>query len=102
MAIRIIQTELDGVNEAINAASNMLYDIEDLLNRGPKQLEAYGSLLKILKSMKRGCPIDQTVNQYAVQGCPPCIGPNEECGGTTCQACWKEYVQTYIKKSKVP
>ena len=49
MAIRILKNDTEAVNLAINKSCDMIYDIEDLLARGPKQLEAYTALLKVLK-----------------------------------------------------
>ena len=100
MAIRILKTDTEDINAAIESVCEMIYDIEDLLERGPKQLEAYTSLLKILKAMKRGCPLEEVVHQHAVQGCPPGISPNPDCEHVTCQSCWKEYIQTYIHKTE--
>lgn len=100
MAIRILKTDTEAVNTAISASCNMIYDIEDLLERGPKQLEAYSSLLKILKDMKRGCPLKDSINRNAVQGCPPGISPNENCEKTTCQSCWEEYIKSFLERVK--
>lgn len=100
MAIRILKTNVDAVNTAINISCERIYDIEDLLVRGPKQLEAYTSLLKILKDSKRGCPLKESINRNAVQGCPPGMAPSEICESLTCQACWEEYVRTFIDKAK--
>lgn len=98
MAVRILKSDKSAVNKAINVSCNMVYDIEDLLSRGPKQLEAYNSLLKILKDMKRGYPLKKSINRNAVQGCPPGLMPNEKCESITCQACWEEYIKTFLEK----
>jgi hypothetical protein len=100
MAIKILKNDKDAVNTAINVSCERIYDIEELMVRGPKQLEAYSSLLKILKDLKRGCPIKKTVDRHAVQGCPPGMTSNEMCESITCQTCWTEYVQTFLKKAK--
>ena len=100
MAIRILKTNTEAVDIAINASCEMIYDIEDLLERGPKQPEAYSSLLKILKDVKRGCPIQKSINRNAVQGCPPGISSNENCEKITCQACWKEWIDVFLERVK--
>ena len=100
MSIRIMKTDNSAVDTAINMSCEMIYNIEDLLKRGPKQLEAYTSTLKILKDMKRGCPVKESINRNAVQGCPPSMIPNENCEFTTCQSCWENYVKTYLRKAR--
>ena len=100
MAIKILKHDTNALNTAINVSCERIYDIEDLLACGPKQLEAYSSLLKILKDMKRGCPLKKSVNRHAVQGCPPGLVSNEICESITCQTCWTEYVQTFLDKVK--
>ena len=100
MAIKILKNNTDAVNAAINESCERIHDIEDLLVRGPKLLEAYSSLLKILKDMKRGCPLKKSVNHHAVQGCPPGHISNEICESITCQTCWAEYVQTFLDKKE--
>lgn len=100
MAIRILKTDKEAVNVAIHASCEMIYDIEDLLVRGPKQMEAYGSLLKILKDMKRGCSMHDSISRNAVQGCPPGMTSSELCERITCQSCWEEYIRTFLEKAK--
>lgn len=100
MTIRILKHENDAVNAAINASCDMIYDIEDLLARGPKQLESYTSFLRILKDMKRGCPVKRSINRNAIQCCPPGMIPNEICEEITCQTCWEEYVKAFLEKTR--
>lgn len=98
MAIRIMKKNSETLNAAIDASCEMIYNIEDLLNKGPKQLEAYETLLRVLKDMKRGVPIKETLKTNAIQGCPPGAYPTEHCEAITCQTCWEEYVQAYVDK----
>jgi len=100
MAIRILKNDTEAVNLAINKSCDMIYDIEDLLARGPKQLEAYTALLKVLKDIKRGCPIRESVNRNAVQGCPPGMMSTELCEKITCQSCWEEYIRAFLDRAK--
>ena len=100
MAIRILKPDTDAINTAINVSCEKIYDIEDLLTRGPKQMEAYSSLLKILKDMKRSCPLKDSINCNAVQGCPPGIVSTEICEQITCQSCWEEYVKAFLERVK--
>jgi len=100
MPIKIMKRDSEELNTAIQTTCDMIYDIEDLLDRGPKQLESFCALLRIFKDLKRGKTLPQSLNANAIQCCPPGIGPTEHCETITCQACWEEYVKTYLNKIK--
>lgn len=100
MAIRILKTNTEAVNAAIHASCENIYDIKDLLARGPKLLEAHTALLKVLKDIKRGCPMRDSINRNAVQGCPPGMTSSELCERISCHACWEEYIRDYLDRAK--
>ena len=100
MPIKVMRSDDTILNNGIRSTCEKIYDIEDLLVCGPKQLESYKSLYHILKEMKRGRPIQAAVNKYAIQSCPPGYSAKEHCESITCQDCWKEAVRKFLDKTK--
>ena len=100
MAVKIMTGHTATLDKAINASCNMIYDIEDLLARGPQQLESYNALVKILKDMKRGIPSRQSASLHGIALCPPGMLPSEICEECTCQACWDAFVTEYLDRIK--
>ena len=100
MPIKKMRNNNTVLNKGIQSTCEMIYDIEDLLVRGPKQLESYSSLYHVLKDMKRGQSLRTAINKYAVQCCPPGTGPGEHCESLTCQSCWEERVRAFLDKIK--
>lgn len=98
MAIMTLKEDETLLNDAIHATCNMVYDIEDLLSRGPKQLDAYSALLLILKDLKRGISIKESTEIRGTQLCPPGLSSSDKCNGLSCQMCWQEYVKSYIDR----
>lgn len=100
MAVKAMTGHASVIDKAINTSCDMIYDIEDLLNRAPQQLESYTALVKILKDMKRGIPSRKSINIHGVSLCPPGMAPTEICEGCTCQACWDAFITEYLSKIK--
>lgn len=98
MALITMKPNEHVINDAIHATCKIAYDIEDLLARGPQQLESYCSLLLILKDVKRGVSIKESTEIRGTQVCPPGMSSSEQCNGITCQSCWQEYTKAYIKR----
>ena len=100
MTVKVMTGNASRIDAAINASCEMMYDIEELMARGPQQMESYTTLLSILKDMKRGIPSRRSINVRGIQCCPPNAYSNETCMTHTCQECWEAYVENYIDKRK--
>lgn len=100
MAVKVMTGPAATLDKAINASCEMVWDIEDLLARGPQQLESYRALVKILKDMKRGIPSCKSVNIHGIALCPPGKLPSEICDECICQDCWDAFVKEYLGQIK--
>lgn len=102
MPIKIINFDKDSYTEnklniAIATYVKKYLETEDLIKKGPKTLKSYAAFLKILKDMKRGGKLKDSINRNGIDDCPPDMEDwNKQCDVITCQACWNDFVCDYL------
>lgn len=89
-----LKKNVDKIIESTQAESEQL---EDLLETAPQILCGYRTFRSILRSVKRGNELDNAVETYALEACPPKQSHDMAllCGDIPCAECWKKFVISY-------
>lgn len=87
--------EQSDVNRLIEKSVKQTNEIVEYVNTVPTLLTGHFNLRNILRSVKRGYTLDESIKIYAGNACPPNSADDIECEKTTCENCWKYYIEKY-------
>lgn len=85
------------VNHLIEDSLDQSQYLEDIIMRAPHILEGHAIFREILCQIKRGVPMEDAVQEQALDGCPPKDVDVEECTEQKCTECWLEFITNYHK-----
>lgn len=83
------------VNKMIERSSSRTLDIIEYVSIAPQILSDHTILRRILRSVKRGNSLEDSIKIYAGAGCPPNSTDETECEEVACESCWKYYIEKY-------
>lgn len=89
------------VNKLIETTQAESEQLEDLLETAPAILGGYRTFRNILRSVKRGIELDDAIESFALEGCPPqqTEASIQLCGEIPCSECWKKFVIQYSEQN---
>ena len=87
--------EITDINSLILDSIEHTALLEELMRDAPDILDGHCNLRDILRSVKRGNTLKDSIDLYALECCPPRTFASEECSETTCSDCWYSFIQHY-------
>ena len=86
----------DNIDLVIHDSVEQSTFLEELIEDAPDILQGHSKLRDILRSIKRGNSIEESLACCAFGACPPKNTDDDVvCGITTCSECWKKYIFEY-------
>lgn len=83
------------INSLIQDSIEQSAMIEDLIQEAPDILNGHCNFRDILRAIKRGNSLDQAIESYSSECCPPKTIASEECEDITCNDCWHNFIENY-------
>lgn len=71
--------------------------LELQLEELPATIAGYSTLRAILRFTKRSGDLDEAVDRYSFEACPPQKN-NTTCGTISCSECWKNFCGNYTEE----
>lgn len=91
------------VDHMYNDSLNMTDTVNELLVMAPEILRSHENFRTILRHVKRTGNLQEALEIYAVDCCPPISKVNNMesyCGITKCTDCWKNFCKKYLEAVK--
>lgn len=87
--------EITDINSLILDSIEHTTLLEELIRDAPDILDGHCNLRDILRAVKRGESLDDAIDLYALECCPPKTVATEDCSEITCSECWHEFIKHY-------
>lgn len=88
------------IDKIIASSQDETLALEQLLEDIPGRITGYANLRTILRNVKRGNSLEDTLAKFAFDSCPPVkeYADSGNCGNISCAECWQAYIDYYTSK----
>lgn len=88
-------TKITDINSLIQDSIEQSATIEDLIQEAPDILSGHCNFRDILRAVKRGHTLDEAIETFSSECCPPKTIASEDCDDITCNDCWHNFIENY-------